>query len=77
MVFSIIEMQEQTYLLLSLFSIAGVILSYCIPIVGGIIEDIIVLISNGLIVSIVIKHKLGQKKIVKILEEKVELTAFK
>ena len=33
-------MQEQTYLLLSFFSIFGVILSYCIPIVGGIIGAI-------------------------------------
>lgn len=71
-------MPEQTYLFLSLCAIFGVVLSYCIPIIGGIFEDVIVLLSNGLIISIVIKKKFVRPKTVQIVEdnEDVELTAF-
>lgn len=71
-------MPEQTYLFLSLCAFFGVVLSYCIPIIGGIFEDVIVLLSNGLIISIIIKKKFVRPKTVQIVEdnEDVELTAF-
>lgn len=50
-------MSEQTYLFLSCCAIFGVILSYIVPIIGGIIEDITVIMANGLIISIVFKNK--------------------
>jgi hypothetical protein len=52
-------MSEQTYLFLSCCAIFGVILSYIVPIIGGIIEDIAVIMANGLIISIVLKKKFG------------------
>jgi hypothetical protein len=70
-------MPEQTYLFLSIIAIFGVIISYIIPIIGGIIEDIAVIISNGLIISIVLKNKFKKKTHLQIVEtEEIELTAF-
>ena len=71
-------MPEQTYLILSLFAIFGVFLSYCIPVIGNVLEDVIVLVSNGLLISIIIKNKFVKRKTVQIVEddEDVELTAF-
>ena len=69
-------MPEQPYLILSLFAIFGVFLSYCIPVIGNVLEDAIVLVSNGLIISIIIKNKFVKPKTVQIVEddEDVELT---
>jgi uncharacterized protein involved in cysteine biosynthesis len=70
-------MSEQTYLFLSCCAIFGVILSYIVPIIGGIIEDIAVIISNGLIISIVFKNNFKKKTHLQIVEtEEIELTAF-
>ena len=70
-------MPEQTYLFLSIIAIFGVIISYIIPIIGGIIEDIAVIISNGLIISIVLKNKFKRQTHVQIVEtEEIELAAF-
>lgn len=74
------HMSEQTYLFLSCCAIFGVILSYIVPIIGGIIEDIAVIMANGLIISIVLKKKFGpqpsnkMKKRIQIVEnEDIEL----
>lgn len=70
-------MSEQTYLFLSCCAIFGVIISYIIPIVGGIIEDIAVVSANGLIISIVLKNKFKKKTHLQIVEtEEIELAAF-
>ena len=70
-------MSEQTYLFLSCCAIFGVIISYIIPIVGGIIEDIAVIMANGLIISIVLKNKFKKKTHLQIVEtEEIELAAF-
>ena len=70
-------MSEQTYLFLSCCAIFGVIISYIIPIVGGIIEDIAVVTANGLIISIVLKNKFKKKTHLQIVEtEEIELAAF-
>jgi len=70
------QMSPQPYLILSLFAIFGVFLSYCIPVIGNVLEDAIVLVSNGLIISIIIKNKFVKPKTVQIVEddEDVELT---
>jgi hypothetical protein len=70
-------MSEQTYLFLSCCAIFGVILSYIVPIIGGIIEDITVIMANGLIISIVFKNKFQKPTHVQIVEtEEIELAAF-
>ena len=70
-------MSEQSYLFLSIIAIFGVIISYIIPIVGGIIEDIAVVSANGLIISIVLKNKFKKKTHLQIVEtEEIELAAF-
>ena len=70
-------MSEQTYLFLSCCAIFGVIISYIIPIVGGIIEDIAVIMANGLIISIVLKNKFKKKTHLQIVQtEEIELAAF-
>jgi len=70
------QMSPQPYLILSLFAIFGVFLSYCIPVIGNVLEDAIVLVSNGLIISIIIKNKFVKPKTVQMVEddEDVELT---
>tara|TARA_B110000090_G_C13219486_1_gene384210 strand:+ start:87 stop:305 length:219 start_codon:yes stop_codon:yes gene_type:complete len=70
-------MSEQSYLFLSFCAILGVILSYIVPIIGGITEDITVIIANGLIISIVLKNKFRNPKHVQIVEtDEIELQAF-
>ena len=70
-------MSEQSYLFLSCCAIFGVIISYIVPIIGGIIEDIAVIMANGLIISIVLKNKFKRQTHVQIVEtEEIELAAF-
>jgi hypothetical protein len=70
-------MSEQSYLFLSCCAIFGVIISYIVPIIGGIIEDIVVIMANGLIISMVLKNKFKKPTHVQIVEtEEIELAAF-
>jgi len=65
-------MSHNLYAGLACLSFIGVILSYVIPIVGGIIGTVLICLANGMILSVAAKAKCGKSTHVKV--PSVELT---